>query len=269
MKKIVLITGASSGMGWETAMYLAKAGHIVFGTSRRAKKGEVLKVKENFFLIQMDVNKEGSVKKGINIILEQAEGIDILINNAGYTLAGSIEETEMGEVWAEFNTNFFGVHRVIKEIAPIMRKRQSGLIINISSLAGLIGLPFQGFYSASKYALEGYSEALRIELEPFGVRVVLVEPGDFNTNFTEHRQYTKKALMGDYKDYCRKAVQAAIRSEKKGDNPFRVAQRINFIIEEENPKLRWRIGPNASIIPLKAVLPEATTQYLVKKSFNL
>ena len=177
-KKIVLITGASSGIGKAVARRLAGGEYVVFGTSRDPSgSGEIPGVK----LLPLDVRSDNSVSACVQAVLDQAGGLDVLINNAGYALTGAVEEASLEEAKEQFETNFFGIARMVKAVLPVMRRRGRGRIINISSLAGLAPMPYQGFYSASKHALEGYSEALRQEVKPFNIHVSLVEPGFIRT----------------------------------------------------------------------------------------
>jgi short-subunit dehydrogenase len=269
-ERVVLITGASSGIGRACAEHLAKNGYYVFGTSRHQEKVKLFNTKKwqgVLRIIEMNVNRNESVKKGIVFVMQKAGRIDILINSAGFSLAGGIENTSMMEAKSQLETNFFGVHRVCRQVLPIMRKQGSGYIINISSLAGLVGIPFQGFYSASKFALEGYTEGLRMEVKPFGIKVVLVEPGDFNTPFTLHRQITRNLTV--YGKSFDNSLRAAEESEKKGDSPEKIAYLIEKIINNDSPKLRYRIGPSSTIVGLKKFIPPSIVEYLVMKIFKL
>jgi short-subunit dehydrogenase len=186
----------------------------------------------------------------------------VVINNAGYSLAGSIEDTNLREAQQIFCTNFFGVHRVCRQVIPIMRKQGKGKIINISSLIGLVGIPFQGFYAASKYALEGYTEALRLELAPFNIMVSLVEPGDFHTTLTDHRKISKECQLDSaYKDRFRRVIKEVEKSERKGESPQKFAHLIEKIIRTPNPRLHYRIGPGSTLIGLK---PHCTGSTCIK-----
>jgi short-subunit dehydrogenase len=269
-RRVVLITGASSGFGRATAEYLAERGYWVFGTSRHPKKVESFDTEKRQEIIKMDVNCNESVKKGIVFVMQKAGRIDILINNAGFGLTGSIEDTSLKEARHQFETNFWGMDRTCLQIIPIMRKQGSGYIINISSLAGLVGIPFQAFYSASKFAVEGFTETLRMEVKPFGIKVVLIEPGDFNTPLTFNRQKTKEAQEKTvYWESFQKALSAAEESERKGGSPKKIAQLIERIINNDSPKLRYRIGPSSTIVGLKKFIPPRIAEYLVMKTFKL
>lgn len=271
-EKIILITGASSGFGQACANYLSKKGYWVFGTSRRLK---VKKFSENSQLgrlemLQLDVNSELSVREVIGLIKERAGRIDVLVNNAGIGIAGSIENTTSQLAKLQFETNFFGLHRMIKETLPIMREQGGGLIVNISSLGGLIGLPFQGFYSATKFAVEGLTEALRIEVKPFGIKVVLIEPGDFQTGFTEHHLISDQVLNDSaYQERFKRALKAAEDSERNGASPEKIAHLLERIIKTNSPKLRYKIGPSSKLVALSKFVPQRVSEFAVRSSFKL
>lgn len=179
--KNVLITGTSSGFGKATANHLSNIGYNVVGTSRNP-----LKTENNYKIVMLDLRDDESVQTAISEATQIMGSIDILINNAGYGLSGPIEETSIDEAKEQLEVNFWGMFRMTKAVLPDMRKQQKGLIINISSLAGLIGLPFQGFYSASKFAMEGFTEALRVEVKQFGIHVVNINPGDYHTSASQN-----------------------------------------------------------------------------------
>jgi len=184
--RVVLVTGASSGIGRACAAHLASRGYRVFGAQRSAPDSA-----GPIEMLRMDVNDDASVHAATSYILKTAGRIDALVNNAGYALMGSVEDTSIEEARAQMETNFFGALRVIRAVLPAMRQQGSGYIINISSLAGVLGLPFSGLYSASKFALEGMTESLRLEVRGFGIKTVLIEPGDFSTQLPAKRQVPK------------------------------------------------------------------------------
>src|ERR1700742_2799845 len=184
--KIVLVTGASSGIGKRCCEYLAGLGMTVYGTSRSLQASDAGK----FRTFKMDVTDDASVLDGVKWIEERHGRLDVVINCAGYGIAGAVEETTPQEAMAQIDTNFFGTHRVCRAVLPLMRRQKGGVIINISSLAGLLAVPFQAFYSASKFAMEGMTEALRMEVRPYGIRVALIEPGDFKSEFPANRVNT-------------------------------------------------------------------------------
>ena len=181
--QVILITGASSGFGKVTAQTLAGKGYVVYGTSRRIANGNIGQIR----MLIADVTDENSVRSAVNRIMDEQGHIDVLINNAGMGIGGALEMATDEEISSQMDTNFMGMVRMCRAVLPIMRKQRQGKIINISSIAGRIAVPYQGFYSASKFAIEGYSEALSMEVYPFGIKVCVVEPGDFNTGFTASR----------------------------------------------------------------------------------
>lgn len=222
--------------------------------------------------ISMDVDDEASVRQAISRVIKKEGRIDVVVNCAGFGIAGAVEDTSIEEAKAQFETNFFGVLRVCQAVLPNMRERGSGLIINISSIAGLISVPFQGFYSASKFALEGLTEALRLEVAPFGIRVVLVEPGDFQTRFSANRRKVARSENSSaYRERLAKALSISEKDESKGHHPVAIARLIERIIRKPSPKLRYSIGPLFERLTptLKNVLPYRLTEWLTMKYFDL
>jgi len=188
MEKVAVVTGTSSGIGFESALALAREGYYTYATMRDTTKSDKIKElgqKENLNIdvLELDVDDENSVKTAIQKILDQKQRIDVLVNNAGWALWGCVEDVSVDEFKAQFDTNFFSIIRLIQEVGPTMRKQGSGTIVNISSVVGRIGFPASPAYISSKFALEGLSESLRFELAPFGVNVVIIEPGVIKTNF--------------------------------------------------------------------------------------
>lgn len=235
--KVVLITGASSGIGRACAERLVEQGHRVYGTSRTSSFKPT-----DFTSIKMDVTDENSIRTGIDEIIEREGHIDVVVNNAGYGLAGPIEETTLEEAYRQLDVNFMAPLRVCRVVLPHMRKRRFGTIINISSLAGLFGIPFQGIYSASKFALEGLSESLRYEVTPFGIRVVLIEPGDVQTNITSNRQISSSATNGEYAEQFRRVLEIIEREEQAGADPKRIARLVCKIINGNSRRFRYTSG---------------------------
>jgi len=196
-KKVAVVTGSSSGIGFETSLMLAKNGFNVYATMRNLSKSEkILKIANDKKLTievgQLDVTSEQSVDNAISAIVEEEGQIDVLVNNAGYGLMGPAEELTIDEFRDQFETNVFGVLRTTKKVLPVMRRNKQGTIINLSSIVGKIGIPVMSGYVSSKFALEGLMESMRYELEPFGIRVVLVEPGVIKTNFLTSSVFAKK-----------------------------------------------------------------------------
>jgi NAD(P)-dependent dehydrogenase (short-subunit alcohol dehydrogenase family) len=272
--RVVLVTGASSGIGKCCAEYLAKQGYRVYGTSRRdgsTDKGQRSANANLFQMIRMDVTDELSVKHGIDHIIALESRIDVVMNNAGFAIIGSLEDTTIEEVKSQLETNFFGSLRVCRAVLPVMRRQSSGHIINISSIGGLISLPFQSAYSASKFALEGAMEALRMEVRPFGIQVVLIEPGDFNTEITQHRRKTGRSAQNSaYTDTLQNVLRIVESGERNAPTPERIARLINKIIHMNSPRLRYTVGKTSQrlAVQLKKILPSRLFESLIASSFQ-
>lgn len=269
-KPVVLITGASSGIGKTCAEHLHARGYRVYGTSRRAA---ATAESEGFRLIAMDVTSEDSVAQAIQLILSREGRLDVVFNNAGDGIAGSVEDTSIEEARQQLDTNFFGVLRVCRTALPVMRKQGAGLILNVSSLGGLVGLPFQGLYSASKFAVEGMTEVLRMEVRPFGVRVALIEPGDFRTGFTAQRRKVRAAQGGNaYTTRFDKALATMERDENGGADPIAVAHLLERLINTRSPRPRYKVGgffQKLSAGPLRKLLPQKLFEYLLMSSYGI
>ena len=266
MSKVVFITGASKGIGKVTAEYLLQRGYVVYGSSRTPKP-ELYP----FNLIQMDVTKKDTVKKAIQLIIDKEGRIDVLVNNAGIGITGSIEETPSEEICNAFETNFFGAIEVIKSILPQMRQQKSGLIINITSIAGYTGLPFRGFYSACKSALEIASESLSMEVKHFGIKVTNIAPGDFATNIASARYHTPVFEDSVYKESYKKNVKLMDDHVTHGINPLKMAKVIDKLIRTSNPKIHYKIGnfmQKFSIV-LKRILPDKVYEKLLMNYYKM
>jgi len=262
--RVVLITGASSGFGRATASLLADRGFRVFGTSRkpRSDKGD------GFEMLQLDVNFDESVDACVGALNQRTGRLDILINNAGYVLTGAVEETSIHEVKSQFETNFFGAMRMVKAVLPTMRKQGFGQIINISSVAGLIAEPFAGFYSASKFALEGYTEALRHEVKRFNIKVSLVEPGFFKTNIANASIESAESI-DDYSGMRQRARSISREHIQKGLDPEIVADTIRRIIESRSPRLRYKVGKEKWSPLIKGIVPESIFEFGTRRYWKL
>ena len=263
---VVLITGASSGLGRSCAEHLHARGCRVYGSSRRAS------LDAPFPFVQMDVTSEDSVAQAVRHIMEREGRIDVVLNNAGDGIAGSVEDTSIAEAQQQLDTNFFGALRVCRAVLPPMRAQGSGLIVNVSSLGGLVALPFQGLYSASKFALEGMTEALRMEVKPHGLRVVLVEPGDFRTGFTAQRRKAQAAEHGPYAEHFGRALATMERDERGGSDPAAVARLLERLIRTSAPRLRYKVGSpwqKFATGPLRALLPQKLYGYLLAMSYGV
>ena len=239
MKKVILITGVSTGFGKATASLLAEKGHVVYGTVRRD-----IATDPKVNILRMDLTDDISVKSAVDSVISKEGRIDVLINNAGMHVGGPCETTPMEYVKLIMDTNFLGMVRVTRAVLPAMRQQKSGTIINFSSIGGLMGLPFQPYYSASKFAIEGFSEALRVELLQFKINVVVINPGDFKTNNSANRRnYLAPTGETDpYKDNFASALASMEKDESNGGKPEVLAARILKIAESKNPGARYKIG---------------------------
>ena len=253
MEKVAIVTGTSSGIGFETALALAREGYYTYATMRDTTKSDKIKElgqKENLNIdvLELDVDDENSVKTAIQKILDQKQRIDVLVNNAGWGLWGCVEDVSVDEFKAQFDTNFFSIIRLIQEVGPTMRKQGSGTIVNISSVVGRIGFPASPAYISSKFALEGLSESLRFELAPFGVNVVIIEPGVIKTNFMKNLRMAKNAESDTvYRDITVKVVSGDKMMAEMGTHPKEVADTIVKAVKDEKPLPRYIVGNDASM----------------------
>jgi NAD(P)-dependent dehydrogenase (short-subunit alcohol dehydrogenase family) len=274
--RVVLITGASSGFGRASAEHLSRRGYRVYGTSRDEKEENgsehTALGNASFRMIAMDVREDATVQKGVDLILSRENRLDIVINNAGYALAGTVEDCPLEEVKNQIETNLIGTWRVCQAVLPHMRNQGSGTIINISSLAGLIALPFQAAYCASKFAVEALTESLRMEVKPFGIKVCLIEPGDFKTRLTENRIKANPLNENSayYKNF-KKAVSVMEHSELHGPQPEKLAALIESIINNPSPRLRYTAGLKSQRMAaiIKRITPGWLTEWGVRNSFEL
>lgn len=269
--RVVLITGASSGIGKACAQYLQSRGYRVYGTSRRVTEAGAAGP-DGVRMVAMDVTSEASVQAAITLILAREGRIDVVVNNAGYGIAGAVEDTTLDEARAQLDTNFFGVLRVCRAVLPVLRAQGRGYLINISSIGGLIAIPFQGLYSASKFAVEGLSESLRAEVGPYGVRVVMIEPGDFHTGFTDQRQSVAAAATSVYHARYRTALGVMEADETGGATPDAIARLLERIINMRSPKLRYLAGPfmqKLGVLVLKRLLPQRWFERLISGYYRI
>lgn len=237
MAKVILITGASSGFGKATAELLAKRGHTVYGLARRTMEHPQI------HYLTADVRKRDEIDRRVAEIIAKEQRIDVLINNAGMGIGGAIELATSDEIDCQMGTNFMGCVNLCQSVLPHMRRQGGGRIINISSIGGVMGLPYQGFYSASKFAIEGFSEALSAEVKRFGIYVSLVEPGDFATNFTASRNNSEITLNdASYGPVFKHSLQLIEKEENGGLRPEKMAQKVTHIVECRRPRMRYVVA---------------------------
>jgi NAD(P)-dependent dehydrogenase (short-subunit alcohol dehydrogenase family) len=253
MQKVALVTGCSSGIGFQTALALARQGYYTYASMRDTKKSKPLldeTKKENLpvSVIALDVDKPESIKSAIAQIMKEKQRIDVLVNNAGYGIFGCLEDLSVEEIKEQFETNFFAVIRLIQEVAPIMRNQKEGAIVNVSSVAGRIGFPASPAYISSKFALEGLSESLRYELSPFGVNVIIIEPGVIKTDFLRSMRLPKNTKPNSpYKELTDKVVGGVKMMAEMGTHPKEVANTIIKALKEKNPLPRYSVGNDAAM----------------------
>ena len=280
-EKVVVVTGSSSGIGFETSLLLSRKGFYTYATMRNLNKSQKINdvaEKENLPLkvLQLDVTDDKSVKDAIKQIKDESSGIDVLVNNAGYGVMGAVEDLSLDEFKSQFETNFFGVIRVTKEVIPIMRNQAGGIIINVSSVGGKIGIPLNSAYISSKFALEGLSESMRYELEQFGIDVILIEPGVVKTNFFENTDVvvnnntsTTSNKTSVYSQLTQKLFEGFEPMLKSSSSSLSsdVAEIIYQAIESNNRQVRYPVGKDAvSIIKTRQNLSDKELENWIKES---
>ena len=267
MSKVILVTGASSGIGKSIATFLSEKGFKVFGTSRNPKNVE----NYPFELIALDVLNVETIESAVDFIIKKEGRLDVLINNAGMGITGPIEDTPTDEMRAVFNTNLFGAIDVMKAVLPQMRSQKSGMIINVTSIAGYMGLPFRGLYSATKGALELVTEAISMEVKNFGIKAVNVAPGDFATNIAAGRYHTPVFENSAYKEKYQANLNLMNAHVSGGMDPLEMAKKVFEIIHTQNPKIHYKVGgfmEKFSIV-LKRVLPDIMYQKILMNHYKL
>jgi NAD(P)-dependent dehydrogenase (short-subunit alcohol dehydrogenase family) len=278
-QKVAIVTGSSSGIGFETSLILARNGFHTYATMRNLE-GEKTKplrevVKnENLQLqaIELDVDNDKSVIDAINTIVEERKRIDVLINNAGYALGGALEDSSINEIMAQFETNLFGAVRVTKAVLPVMRRQGQGKIVNITSMGGRIAIPLSSSYHGSKFALEGLSESIQYELEPFGIKVILIEPGAVGSNFWKNIKIAKSSSDSNspYSQFGNKILKAYREMEQNTISPSVVAKTILDAITSNNPQLRYVVGEDAAkTLDARKNMPDNEFGDLIKKQFGI
>jgi len=267
MSKVVLITGGSSGIGKSIGEYLSEKGMTVFGTSRNPQKYPQSK----FSIIALDVTKKETISSCIQTVIDAEGRIDVVINNAGVGITGPIEEIPEEEIKRSFETNFFGPLNVIKAVLPQMRKQNSGLIINITSIAGYMGLPYRGIYSASKGALELITEAFRLEIKDFNIQMTNIAPGDFATNIAAGRFHAPIIETSPYKEKYGSVLKAIDEGVNKGNNPIAIAEMVYKVIETRRPKIHYKVGAfmQRFSIVLKRILPDKVYEKMLINHYKL
>jgi NAD(P)-dependent dehydrogenase (short-subunit alcohol dehydrogenase family) len=279
-QSVALITGSSSGIGFETALHLARNGFKTYASMRNLEKSKNIaqvakEEKLPLEVVQLDVNDDISVKQAIDkIVAAEDRRIDVLVNNAGYGLLGALEDLTIEEIKAQFETNFFGVIRVTQQVLPIMRKQKSGTIVNISSVGGRIGIPSLSAYHSTKFALEGLSESISYELEPFGIRVVVIEPGFIRTNIMNSSMTAKKAVdpkspYFSLTQQLERSFKSAMENTSASSPPEEVAKVVLQAITSDGPKLRYTVGNDASsMIRAKTTMSDTEFGGLIKQQFQ-
>jgi len=267
MSKVVLITGGSSGIGKSIGEFLSKKGFIVYGTSRNPEKYKQSK----FLILALDVKDEATISETVKTIINKEGQLDVVINNAGAGITGPIEETPNAEIKNNFETNFFGPINVIKAVLPQMRNQHSGLIINITSIAGYMGLPYRGVYSASKGALELLTEAFRMEIKDFNIKMTNVAPGDFATNIAAGRYHAPLLEDSPYKKPYGDTLNLMNTHVDNGSDPDMMAKAVFKIINTPNPKGHYKVGEfmQKFSVVLKRILPDKVYEKLLMKHYKL
>ena len=267
MSKVILITGASSGIGKSIAEYLSAKGLIVYGTSRNPKS----KLLNGVHFLTLDVTQAETITSAVDEVLQREGKLDVLINNAGKGITGPLEEIPEEELKAIFDTNYFGPVAVMKAVLPTMRQQRSGLIINVTSIAGYMGLPYRSAYSATKGALALTTEALRMELKEFNVKLTSVAPGDFATNIAAGRYHAPLDKTSDYAANYGKSLALMDEHVDSGEDPRVMGEAVYAIINAKNPKVDYKVGAFMQRLSvfLKAVLPGKMYERLLLNHYKL
>jgi NAD(P)-dependent dehydrogenase (short-subunit alcohol dehydrogenase family) len=267
--RVVLVTGASSGFGRAIAKGLHQQGWVVYGTTRQETDG---RSPDGFRMLTMDITTDPSVSQGVARVLSEFGRIDALVNNAAMGIAGALEDTTIEEACAQFDTNFFSVHRLCRAVLPAMREQRSGRIVNMSSLGGFVSVPFQGFYCASKFAVEAYTEALRMEVMPFGIHVSMIEPGDYSTGFTANRRVVAAAgFDSPYAERCQRAVTQFARDESANEDIGPVARKALALLVSPKPPLRNPVASAVQrlLVALRPAMPHSLFEYLMMNIYGI
>ena len=274
-KKVAIITGSSSGIGFETSVILARNGFHTYAAVRNLEKSQPLidmakKDGLSIQVVELDVSNDKSVKDAINRVLSENKRIDVVVNNAGYALAGSFEDLSMDEIKSQFETNFFGAIRVIQGVLPTMRNQRSGRIVNLSSMGGRMAIPLDSAYHGTKFALEGLSESLQYEVEQFGIKIIIIEPGAIKSNFFNNLKIASKAQRPDspYTQMMQKLNSGFSFILENAAHPVEVAKVILAAVTSEDPQLRYTVGDDAAmILQAKRTMSDTEFRNLMKKQF--
>ena len=256
-----LVFGASSGIGLATAKLLVAEGYTVYGAGRREMSGQGIN------WLTADITDAASVQGAVDTVVAEAGGLDVVVQSAGVGIAGAVEDLSDAEIAVQMGPNFYGTINVLRAVLPIMRGQRRGIFVQIGSIAGLLSIPFQGYYSASKYALEALIEALRMEVRPLRIRACLVEPGDTRTAFTGNRVFSA-STTADYATAMRHAVAVMERDEENGAGPEKVAKVVLRVIKRKRPPVRVAVGLDYKLILLvKRLLPAAAIEWMLVKKY--
>lgn len=267
MSKVILITGGSSGIGKAVGEYLQEKEYIVYGTSRNPEQVSGSKFK----LVALDVRDNASIQQCIQNVITEAGRIDVLINNAGVGITGPLEEIPLTEIKNNFDTNLFGPIGMMQAVLPHMRAQRQGLIINVTSIAGYMGLPFRSIYSASKGALELITESLRMETKAFGVNITNVAPGDFATDIASRRFHAPVIQGSAYQEVYQQQLDMVNAHVAGGSNPIQMAEAIYKIIQTPQPKIHYKVGAfmQKFSIVLKRILPDTVYEKMLMNHYKL
>ncbi len=280
MTKVAVVTGSSSGMGYETSLILARNGFHTYATVRKLEgegSNQIIDIAKNENLplqvIQLDVNNDKSVTDAVNRIAKEKDRLDVVVNNAGYDLMGALEETSMDEIKGQFETNFFGAVRVMKEVIPMMRKQGGGIIVNITSVGGRITFPLNSPYHATKFALEGLSESMQYELEPLGIKIIIIEPGGVGSNFLKNLKMasnTSDPLNSPYRSMQSSISEYFKQWSQNLMHPSEVAKVILQAVTADNPDFRYVVGKDAiTALEARRNMSDREFQNMMKKQINL
>jgi NAD(P)-dependent dehydrogenase (short-subunit alcohol dehydrogenase family) len=276
-RKVALVTGSSTGIGFEISLALARNGFYTYGTMRNIQdSNRIMDIskKEQLPLevLHLDVNDDKSILDTINKINEKNQRIDVLVNNAGYALAGPLEGTSMDEIKAQFETNFFGAIKVMQSVIPIMRNQKSGRIVNITSMGGRVAVPLDPIYHGTKFALEGVSECIRYELGSFGIKIILIEPGAVGSNFWKNLKMTSvsQSPNSPYRQIIADISKVFSKMTENVIHPSEVAKVVVDAVTSEDPEFRYVVGKDANmILDAKKNMSEIEYENFIKEQFNL